>query len=185
MTGYDDLQRLASLIRKRNAIEKEVTAIIERPMHIGHIGEFIAARVFGIELHASATHKGSDGYFISGGLEGRSVNIKFYGKNEGILDMKHGDPPDFYLVLTGPRRESASSRGLTRPWMISSVFLFEHHELVSKLTVKNIGIATSVKRHLWDTAEIYPSQNNITLQLTQSQRSAIEMFRDESTPETL
>ena len=171
------LERLAQLIRQRNAVEREMTTIINRPMQIGHVGEFIAAEIFGIDLYESATHKGSDGQFTTGALAGRTVNVKFYGKNEGILDMTLHSPPNFYLVLTGPRVSAASSRGKTRPWTVSSVFLFSHHELVSQLRVK-IGIATSVRRRLWDAAEIYPSPNNVALQLTPLQRSTIEVFKD-------
>lgn len=40
-----------------------------------------------------------------------------------------------------------------------------------------IGVATSVRRHLWDDAEIYPSPNNGALPLTPEQISMIELFR--------
>ena len=178
MSDDRELRRLAALIKRRNEVEREVASIIERPMQIGHVGEFIASRIFNIELHESAVHRGSDGYFVGGPLDGRSVNIKFYGKNESLLDVNVNAPPDFYLALTGPRASAVSSRGLTRPWMISSVFLFDHQELVSRLTVK-LGVATSVRRHFWDEAEIYPSQNNPLLRLTQQQRDAIGMFDGE------
>ena len=173
----DELRSLAALIRQRNAIDNKIAAIIDRPAERGHIGEFVAAAAFDIELHKSATKKGSDGVFRSGQLTGRSVNVKFYGKRETILDMTLDDPPDFYLVLTGPRATATSSKGQTRPLTISSAYLFDHHELVSRLTVK-IGTATSVKNQFWNEAEIYPSQNNELLQLTPERRSMIEMFGD-------
>ena len=49
-----ELQTLAGLIRRRNEVAREITAVIQRPAQIGHIGEFIASRVFDIELEASA-----------------------------------------------------------------------------------------------------------------------------------
>ena len=52
--------------------------------------------------------------------------------------------PDFYLVLAGPKSGPISSRGTIRPWVISSVFLFEAEELVNALGGARIGIATSV-----------------------------------------
>ncbi len=177
MRIHNELELLAELIKQRNAIEGDISEIIGRPAERGHIGEYIAAEIFDIELHESATHKGSDGVFRRGRLAGRTVNIKSYGKREGILDMKREDPPDFYLVLTGPTTVAASFRGTTRPWVISSVFLFDHHELVSQLRVK-IGIATSVKRHFWDEAEIYPTLSNWGFMLTPEQISMLEMFGD-------
>ncbi len=177
MISHRELELLAALIKQRNAIEEDISEIIGRPAERGHIGEFVAAEIFGIELHESAVHKGSDGVFQRGRLAGRTVNIKSYGKREGILDMKREDPPDFYLVLTGPKTAAMSSRGATRPWVISSVFLFNHHELVSRLSVK-IGIATSVRRHFWDEAEIYPNPNNGMFDLNLEQRSMLEMFGD-------
>ena len=51
-----DLQSLAALIRARNAIEIPITQIIGRPSQLGHIGEFIASRIFDIALEESAVH---------------------------------------------------------------------------------------------------------------------------------
>ena len=177
MNIHNELELLAALIKQRNAIDKDISDIIGRPAERGHIGEFVAAEIFDIELHESATHKGSDGVFRRGRFACRTVNIKSYGKNDGILDMKREDPPDFYLVLTGPRTGANTSRGTTRPWTISSVFLFNHHELDSKITSKSRRPA-GVRRYLWDEAEVYPNPNNGTLLLTPEQRSMLEMFGD-------
>ena len=48
------LARTAALLRQRNAIDAELARLIQRPMTSGHLGEWIAAQVFGIELEASA-----------------------------------------------------------------------------------------------------------------------------------
>ena len=173
----DELKSLADLIKQRNLIDDEIAAIIDRPAERGHIGEFVAAAIFDIELHESASNKGSDGVFRSGPHKGRSVNVKFYGKDWGILEISPDDPPDFYLVLTGTKATAASSKGQTSPLTISSAFLFDHHQLVSRLTVK-IGTATSVRRQFWDEAEIYPNQNDELLQLTPEQLSMLDMFGD-------
>ncbi len=66
----DDLRKLADLIRQRNDLEVEITRIIQRPAQVGHIGEFIAAKVFGIALAFSASEKGSDGRFEEGPFKG-------------------------------------------------------------------------------------------------------------------
>ena len=58
MITHSELQRLASFIKKRNAADNDISALIGRPAKESHIGEFIAARIFGIALHESATHKG-------------------------------------------------------------------------------------------------------------------------------
>lgn len=148
MRIHNGLELLAALIKQRNAVDKDISEIIGRPAERGHIGEFVAAEIFDIELHESATHKGSDGIFRRGRLAGCTVNIKSYGKREGVLDMKREDPPEFYLALTGPKTTAASSRGTSRAWVISSVFLFNHNELVNQLRVK-IGVATSTASRLF------------------------------------
>ena len=104
-----DLEKLAYLIRKRNQTASEIAELIERPAQIGHIGEFIAAHVFGISLMDSASNKALDGHFDSGGLQGSSVNIKWYAKNDGLLAITPDSLPDYYLVLTGARTGAESS----------------------------------------------------------------------------
>ena len=144
----------------------------------GHIGEFVAAAIFDIDLLESAAHKSIDGHFTAGSLAGRSVNIKYSSKNDGTLNMTLDNPPDYYLVLTGPKTPPTSSRGTTRPWTISSVFLFNASDLVGHLNERGvkIGVATSVANHLWHDAEIYALQNNKVLQLTETQRTMIKLF---------
>jgi len=84
--------------------------------------------------------------------------------------------PDFYLVLAGPKSGPISSRGTIRPWVISSVFLFEAEELVNALGGARIGIATSVRRQLWNDAEIYPEQRTMRLLLSPEQRALLAHF---------
>ena len=104
----------SNAMRERNEIDKDISEIIGRPAERGHIGEFDSRCDLRYrELHESAALiKVSDGVFLSGRLAGRTVNIKSYGKREGILDMKREDPPDFYLVLTGPTTVAQSSHAL-------------------------------------------------------------------------
>src|SRR5436190_16511565 len=78
----EDLTQLAELIRRRNALGKDITQIIGRPSLIGHLGEYIAARVFDITLEESAINKGFDGRFCKGPLVGKSVNVKWYAKKD-------------------------------------------------------------------------------------------------------
>ncbi len=165
-------------MKSRNAVEREIAEVIGRPGLIGHVGEYVAAEIFGIELLDSASHKGIDGHFTNGALAGTSVNIKWYTKLESLLDITPEHLPDYYLVLAGPRTSAASSRGSTRPWVITSVFLFDSRNLVRQLETRNIkiGVATSVARRYWDDAEIYPSQSNDSLVLTAEQRAEIELF---------
>ena len=75
-----DLTRLAALLAAKNQADSGITALIGRPSQIGHLGEWIAARVFDIELHASAATAASDGVFRSGAPAGRTVNVKWYGR---------------------------------------------------------------------------------------------------------
>src|SRR3954468_6051695 len=103
-----DLEHVAALIRERNGIDAEIGGITGRPVVAGHLGEWIAAQVFDIELERSAVAKGIDGHFRAGPLAGRSVNVKWYGKREGLLDLTEDFDADFYLVLTGPPAAAVS-----------------------------------------------------------------------------
>ena len=176
--SHQELQRLASIIKQRNAVDREIAMIIGRPSLSGHLGEYVASRIFGIRLSESAVTRGMDGHFVEGGLAGRSVNIKKYGLDQGMLDIRPDAVPDHYLVLTGPRSGLASSRGTTQPWVIASVFLFDGPALVKELKERGlkVGVATSVRRKLWNEAEIYPLPTNPALTLNAEQRAMVAMF---------
>ena len=172
-----ELARLAGLMREANRVNGEIAALVNRPALPGHVGEFIASRIFGIELEESAVRAGFDGHFEAGSLEGASVNIKFYGFLEYLLDIGQVRP-DYYLVLTGPTRAAISSRGGTRPWGIEHVFLFRADVLVSALEERGVrvGVATSVRKELWDANRIYPSHQGAPLEITDAQTSRLDLF---------
>jgi len=73
-----------------------------------HLGEWIAAQIFGIELAASSPETGIDGRFTIGLLRGRTVDVKWYPKLEGMLALKPAPALDYYLVLIGPIVERLS-----------------------------------------------------------------------------
>ena len=170
-----ELRLLAELIRERNSTEERISEIISRPASIGHLGEYIAGKIFDIELAKSANLKSLDGWFATGLLAGKSVNIKWYAKREGILDMCTSDGPDYYLVLCGPAPDRLNQKR-SRPWLIDMIFLFKHEHLVTNLTSK-IGIASSVREEIWNQHEIYPRCNNPLVNLTTEQISMIDLFR--------
>jgi hypothetical protein len=172
-----NLARLASLIKQRNENEVLITAITNRPASIGHIGEYIASKIFNIALETNATKSVSDGKFVGGNLDSKTVNIKWYGKREGLLDMTPV-PPDFYLVMSGPMGNQLKSRGKTRPWCIEHVHLFYGPELTEAILKKGSkpGIATSIKKEYWDQAELWPEQKSRALVLEETQKSALNMF---------
>lgn len=64
----DDFQKLAALLRQMNAIGEEITQMIRRPALTGHLGEFVASRMFEIVLEPSANSRGIDGRFRDGQL---------------------------------------------------------------------------------------------------------------------
>lgn len=173
---------LAELLKARNAIDNIIAAQIGRPAEKGHVGEYIAAQVFGIGLEFSAAHKGSDGHFVAGPLACRAVNIKWHAKNDGLLaiptDPDKGGLPDDYLVLTGPRVPAMASRGTARPWVISAVYLFDARELVGQLQAQGtkLGVATSIRKERWQAAQIYPEQHNPRLPVTAEQRALLALF---------
>lgn len=59
-----ELQYLAKLLRERNAVDARIADLIGRPVERGHLGEYIAAAVFDIELAKTATHKGAMASFV-------------------------------------------------------------------------------------------------------------------------
>jgi hypothetical protein len=173
-----ELDRVASLIGQRNAIDAEIAAVTGRPVAAGHLGEWIASQIFDIELESSAVARDVDGHFRSGDLAGQTVNVKWYGKRENTLDLKPAGAVDVYLVMTGPRSNAASSRGGTRPLCIASVHLFTTKPLLKTLTARGllIGVASSIRQELWEAAEIYPCANNQALALSPEQREALALF---------
>jgi hypothetical protein len=173
-----ELQHLSELLRERNGIDARISQLIGRPALQGHIGEFIGSKVFDIELERSATQKAIDGRFRSGPLAGPTVNIKFYAKQESVLDIHTTVQPDYYLVLAGPESSASSSRGKSRPLVVDHVYLFHAGAVVEAVRRRNVkvGIATSVPKRLWREAEIYPAQRNAELPVSPEQHSLLALF---------
>jgi hypothetical protein len=151
------------------------------PVVAGHLGEWIAAQIFDIELESSAVAKAIDGRFRSGPLAGKTVNVKWYGKEEALLDVSQDPVLDCYLVMTGPRGAAASSRGSTRPLLITSVYLFDARGLLRELRERGvkIGVATSITRAQWTAAEIYPDATNRALSLAAAQEAILALYAGE------
>lgn len=173
---HAQLDALAALLRTRNAINDEIVRLIGRPASTGNLGEFIASRVFDIELAKSGVNSGNDGVFASGPLAGKSVNVKMYSQDDALLDVgPHA--ADYYLVLRGPRPGSAKGPR-TLPFTIQSVYLFEMITLRTWLMDAGVGVgvATSVRRHVWDAAQIYPATAGSPMHLTEEQVSFLRLF---------
>jgi len=172
------LRTMADLLNERNLLDERIAQLIGRPASPGHIGEFIAAAVFRIDLFMSATHKAADGVFREGPLQGKSVNVKLYGKQEGVLDIRPDALPDFYLVLSGPRSQPTSSRGSVRPLTIHHVYLFDSAGLASFLKARGtkLGPASSVPQAQWEAAEVWPNAANSRIPLDKDQIEALELF---------
>ena len=170
MTG--ELEQLAELVRAKNEADLSIARLLGRPALSGNIGEFVAARVFGVDLMPSGSHAGYDGVFSAPPLAGQTVNIKTYSRNEWILDIgKH--PCDYYLVLTGPPGQTR-----VRPWVIESVYLFDSRRLIPQLQHLGIkiGVATSVRKQYWETSRIFPARQGSPLDLTDDQVAALRLF---------
>jgi uracil DNA glycosylase superfamily protein len=175
-----DLTAVADLLRRRNEIDAAIAGIIDRPMTSGHLGEWIAAHIFGITLEHGAANPVFDGRFRDGPLQGQTVNIKWYLKQEGLLDMTESAALDFYLVLAGPRSAAVSSRSSTRPWRIDAAYLFCAADLLAQQRARGVktGVASSVPQAQWQAAEIYPVARNPLLPLTPDQISLLQLFAD-------
>ena len=174
----DPVARIAELLARRNQIDAKIASVIGRPMTAGHLGEWIAARVFAIALEESATAPGIDGHFLSGPLVGKTVNVKWYLKDEGLLDIPTSDAPDVFLVLAGPRAAAVSSKGSHRPWIVETVYLLDTTALMTELgnSGVRIGAATSLRRAFWQASEIYPNPINTALPLDPDQRAMLSRF---------
>lgn len=169
----EDFLKLTSLILHRNRIEVEGSRILGRPFIIGHIGEFIASEIFDIELNASASTRGHDGYFRSGQLASKTVNIKYYSRKGYILDMCKNSAPDYYLVLMG-----SSNKREIAPWDIETVYLFNSEALTRNLEGRvKIGVATSVKKEYWEAAMIYPNNTCGRINLTEDMLEKLKVLK--------
>src|SRR5713226_8567296 len=173
-----NISRLAALLRRYNAIGDTIAGVIGRPAERGHVGEYIAAHIFDITLERSARKRARDGRFMAGALAGRTVNVKWYGKQEGVLDLHARGAPDYYLALTGPAGSAVSSRGTTRPWVIQSVYLFDARRLLEDLRARGVKIRTgsSVRQAVWTAAEVYPEPRNTPLVFIPEQRDLLVLF---------
>ena len=132
-------------------------------------------------LAESAVQKGFDGRFAAGPLAGQTVNVKWYGKREGLLDINPASVQDNYLVLTGPKAEATTSKGQTRPLVITEVFLFDASALVEQFKVqkRRLGVAAYVRQHEWEAAMVYPKAAlGARLTLTDAQREALKLFAE-------
>ena len=111
-------------------------------------------------------------------MAGRTVNIKWYSKLEYMLDINPDDLPDFFLVMTGPKALEMTSKGGIRPWLIDYVFLINVVELMIELKARGvmIGVATSVRKHEWQAAEIFPNKRSMVYRMTDDQMGKLLDF---------
>ncbi len=73
-----------------------------------------------------ATSAAIDGRFTSGPLQGCTVNVKWYLKREGTIDVTESDILDYYLVLAGPAASVKAAQ-----WTAAEIFPEQHnHTLI-------------------------------------------------------
>ena len=168
---------MAALLAERNEVEERLARLLGRPASAGAVGEWIAARVFDIRLEDAGNHRGFDGRFTNGPLAGRSVNIKLYGRRD-VLDITPEALPDYYLALTGPKSDGASTRGTHVPIRIAGVYLFDAPQLVSVLRARGVrvGVASSVRTEDWEAAKIYPARGAPLLEISREQVRMLDLF---------
>jgi hypothetical protein len=164
------------LIPTRNDIDLEMARLLGRPATAGNLGEFIAAGVFDIELAATGVNPGNDGVFRSGPLQGKTVNVKLYSEDAGGLEIGPY-ASDYYLVLTGPK-PTVGPGPRSLPRRIDAVYLFDMDALRQDLTARGvgIGIATSVRKVLWQSAQIFPISPGAWFALTPYQVELLRLF---------
>jgi hypothetical protein len=175
----NNLPQLASLLKSRDTIDYKIATIIGHPTQVQSVGEYIASVIFGITLTGEImVHKSSDGRFELGPLAGRTVDVQWRTKHDGILHLKTDPLPDYYLVFVGSK-EATALHSLSIPWVIESVHLFHSTELLNALHERGVqlGTGTSITGPLWERAEIYPAQRNNQLILSNDEREMLALFR--------
>jgi hypothetical protein len=173
-----DLTTLATLIRRRNAVDREIADVIGRPGSSANIGAYIAAKIFDIDLGPASVSAGFNGQFREGPLAGSTVNIKLYAESGSFLLDISPLPGDYYLVLTGPVPVKPAGPRIL-PVRIEHIYLFERRSLLQDHGVR-MGMASTVRKQLWDAAEIYPSHPSSPLQITEDQAALIALFHPEN-----
>lgn len=173
-----NLARLAELLHARNTVESNIANLLDSAVNLDTVGECIAATIFGITLVPSAQHREFVGIFANGALAGRTVDVQWYPRREGVMYIHSNPVPDYYLILAGPKQESSTARALVNPWIITTVYLFDGYQLLTALRERGvqIGSHTSVIHQIWERAEIYPMQQNHLLSLTAEQRQLLHLF---------
>lgn len=170
------LANLADLLGQRDVVERRIAAITGRSARQGDVGEFIAACVFDIELAVTAVQAGHDGWFRSGPLRGRTVNIKTYGSAADGIDVSlHAC--DYYLVLSGLRKTPGAVQH--HRWSISAVYLFDRQRLLAEFTNRGVkvGIATSLRVGDLAASRLYPVPGpSALLSLTEKQVAMLALF---------
>ena len=172
------IKQIAQFIRQRNQVEADIARLTGRPAQVGFVGEYIAANIFDIQFENQSARKSSDGRFRAGPLSGKTVSIKWYGRQDYILDISANAVADYYLVMTGPLSGENVSKASTRMWSVDLLYLFDAKEMVRQLTVRksNMGLATAIPKKWWESAEIYPSVNSKLMSLSPAQVEMIAMF---------
>jgi hypothetical protein len=175
----NNLPRLAELLRARNKVESNIANLIEQPVNIGSVGDYIASVIFGITHEKSPTQKAIYGRFLYGPHAGQSVDVQWHIKREGDLSLRTDPPADYYLVFTGPKASANVTNRLVNPWVIESVYFFDAKELLAALNERGvqIGNRTSVIGQLWERAEIFPVQKTNRLILSEEQRRLLTLFQ--------
>lgn len=169
-----ELAAMAALLREREEVETRIGQLLGRPVLHGNIAEWIAAHIFDIQLETRGNAAAIDGVFTTGELAGKTVNVKYMGRDDrSALDMTPSPALDYYLVLTGPRKY-----GPMLPFRIDAVYLFDAHRLLTDLQGRElkIGYSASVRRELWPPAEVYPDAHCEVLKVSDSQRACLGMF---------
>src|SRR5262249_29079591 len=174
----DQIRRIALLLRQRNAIDATIAQITGRPVASGHLGEWLAAQIFEIDLQESASAVAFDGRFRSGPLRGKTVNIKWYMAHQGLLATTESEALDYYLVLARPQSPPGTSPGAHRPWRFDAVYLFDAPQLRREQVSRRVkgGVASSVTRSQWAGAQIHPQATSPLLYLTARQTDLLNLF---------
>ena len=110
----DSLAQAAALLRERNAIDVELAGLIHRLMTSGHLGGGLPRRSLTSNSEHQLLRQALMAVSRSGPLSGRTVNIKWSLKREGLLDMTESVALDYYLVLTGPPSPYRRQMGAVR-----------------------------------------------------------------------
>src|SRR5260370_37348918 len=103
----NNLPRLAELLKARNTVEGNIANLIEQPVNIASVGDYIASVIFGI-THTESAQKVIYDKFSYCPLAGHTVHVQWHTRCEVARRLRTDSTPDYYIGMVGQTTVSSS-----------------------------------------------------------------------------